>query len=86
MWYTDKYVLVCKVDIINENEQFILMSVYDPPEGLNEMKNDNIISLLKAIKIIYNSLSIIYYGDLNIPRNKKILILFMIKENLLLQR
>ena len=29
---TDKYILICKVDIINENKQIILISVYDPPE------------------------------------------------------
>ena len=40
-----------------------------PPNELNEIKNDNVISLLKTIKTRYNNPAIICYGGLNIPTN-----------------
>ena len=62
--FHDNYTFICRVTLVDKDKQLIIVVVYSPPTDIKDIKNENVISILKTIKERNKSPHIVFNGDL----------------------
>ena len=75
---TYEHTLICKVSTEEKDINIILISVYSPPDSLNELRNNNIVSILNTINLKYLNFNTLSKFVSYLSNNKFIIYLFFI--------
>ena len=73
---TYEHTLICKVSTEEKDINIILISVYSPPDSLNELRNNNIVSILNTINLKYLNFNTLSKFVSYLSNNKFIIYLF----------